>query len=190
MLNRYIRFHENIRLDWLIKLLISLVLLMAVGPIVVDTRGMVPISLQTLFVLFGAIAFGWQIGAVAVLIYIVSGVLGLPVFANYTSGSGSLAGPFGGFFFGFLAASVLCGFLAERDSFQKPIVAVLNWLIGHTVILVFGTLWLIRFDPNGWQEKIEIMLPGALAKSVIGALVIHLIVRFYTKDRSKRAFED
>lgn len=182
MLNKILQFHRLPLADYLIKLVISLLLLAFVAPYKIEIKGETPITLQTLVILFTAIGFGWRLALPAVLIYITAGTLGLPVFAGYTSGAQALTGPYGGFIFGFVAATVMCGYLAEMDVFSKSLTAILNWLLGHVIIVLFGALWLMRLDPV-WQERISDMLPGALIKSVTGALIIHLISRFMTREK-------
>lgn len=189
MLNRYLSFNKNPQVDFIIKLAIATALLLLVGPVVLDIKGTVPITLQSLVVLIGAIAFGWRIGVIAVLIYIFAGALGLPVFAGYKGGADALMGPYGGFFFGFVAAAVITGFISEKEGFHKPIPAMMVWFLGHAVIILFGMIWIYRFDPLGWKEKLQAIVPGAVIKSVAGALILQLIVRFFTRDR-KRAFEE
>ncbi|HEY8403758.1 MAG TPA: biotin transporter BioY [Flavobacteriales bacterium] len=189
MLNKYMRLHQDATTDFILKLLVSIALLMLLAPMVLDVKGIVPITLQSLMVLFGAIAFGWKTGLIAVVVYIAAGAAGVPVFAGYTSGVNAVFGPFGGFFFGFLAAAIISGYLAELERFQKAIPAMMVWILGHGIILLLGVLWMSRFDPDGWYEKLKMMVPGAIVKSLIGALIIQLIIKFYTRD-GKRAFED
>jgi biotin transport system substrate-specific component len=186
MLNRYMRLHKDATADFILKLIIAIALLMLVAPLVLDIKGTVPITLQSLIVLLGAIAFGWKTGLIAVLVYIIAGA---PVFAGYSSGLDAIFGPYGGFFFGFIAAAIVCGFLAEQERFHKAIPAMMVWLFGHAIILFLGVMWMARFDPDGWFEKLKSMLPGAVVKSLVGALIIQLFIKFYTRD-SKRAFED
>jgi biotin transport system substrate-specific component len=189
MLNKYMRLHKDATADFILKLIVAIALLMLVAPVVLDIKGTVPITLQSMMVLLGAIAFGWKTGVIAVLVYIIAGAAGAPVFAGYSSGVDALLGPYGGFFFGFIASSIVCGYLAEMDRFHKAIPAMMVWLLGHGIILLLGVLWMANFDPDGWFDKLKSMLPGAVVKSLVGALIIQLIIKFYTRD-SKRAFED
>ena len=189
MLKRYLRFHSNPTINSIIQLVIGTGLLLGLGPLVVEMKGEMPITVQSLVVLFVAIAFGWRVGLPSVLIYLAAGALGLPVFAGYNSGYKVFFGPFGGFFFGFVAASVISGYLSELEAFRKALPAMMNWFAGHAIILLFGTLWLIQFQPEEWKSMISGLLPGAVIKSVIGALVISLIIRLMTKEK-KEAFKD
>jgi biotin transport system substrate-specific component len=180
LLNKYIQLHRIPSADFVIKLIISLLMLSFIAPYRLEIKGETPITLQTLIILFVAIGFGWRIGLSAVLLYITMGIAGLPVFAGYTSGQQALSGPYGGFIFGFVAASVICGYLSEQPVFSKPLAAILNWFLGHLIIILFGALWLMQLDPM-WQHRISDMLPGALIKSMTGALAIQLIIRFMKK---------
>jgi biotin transport system substrate-specific component len=178
MLQSIIRFHRSQWVDAIIKWLIALALQLSLSPIIIDVKGEMPITLQSLAILFGAIAFGWRVGTCATVAYILAGAIGLPVFAGYHSGWGILTGPHGGFFFGFIAATLLCGYLTELPLFIKPLPSILNWVLGHLVILLLGGLWLAQLDPLGWSEKLSSLLPGAIIKSAFGAMIIQLIIRF------------
>src|ERR687894_726210 len=77
----------------------------------------VPMTLQTLVVLLIGASYGWRLGGATVALYLAEGAMGLPVFANtppLAAGIGYFMGPTGGFLFGFLAAAVATGYMAER----------------------------------------------------------------------------
>lgn len=178
MLHQLIRFHSSPWVDGVIKWLIALGIQIGLGPIVIDIRGEMPITLQSFAILLGAIAFGWRVGTLATAAYIVAGGMGFPVFAGHHAGWGIILGQHGGFFFGFMAASLVCGYLAETPMFSKALPSILNWVLGHMILLLLGGFWLSQLDPAGWQEKVSSLLPGAIIKSAFGALLIQLIARF------------
>jgi len=178
MLQSILRFHRTTWVDAAIKWLIALGLQVSLGPVIIAIKGDMPITLQSFVLLFGAIAFGWRIGTAAVIAYIVAGGIGFPVFAGHHAGWGIITGQHGGFFFGFIAASLVCGYLAETPMFSKALPSILNWVLGHLIVLLFGGFWLSQLDPLGWQEKLSSLLPGAIIKSAFGAMTIQLIVRF------------
>jgi biotin transport system substrate-specific component len=190
MLQSIIRFHSSPVVDSIIKVLIALGLQVALGPIVIDVKGEIPITLQSFVILLGAIAFGWRIGTAAVAGYILAGAIGFPVFAGHHSGMGIILGQHGGFFFGFLAASLVCGYLAETEMFSKALPSILNWVLGHLIILLFGGLWLSQLDPEGWQEKLTSLLPGAIIKSAFGALLLQLVIRFMKGRKSIQPLDE
>jgi biotin transport system substrate-specific component len=190
MLQSIIRFHSSPVVDSIIKMLIALGLQVALGPVVIDVKGEIPITLQSFVILLGAIAFGWRIGTAAVAGYILAGAIGFPVFAGHHSGMGIIFGQHGGFIFGFLAASLICGYLAETEMFSKALPSILNWVLGHLIILLFGGLWLSQLDPEGWQEKLTSLLPGAIIKSAFGALILQLVIRFMKGRKSIQPLDE
>lgn len=175
MLNRYLRFAPAY--DFLIKLIFSLILTCAVGPLTVNVEMETPITLQTLFLLFSAIAFGWKIGTLNALLYVLLGMAGLPVFSGYHGGAEHVFGPSGGFFFGFIGGTLIAGYLAEIELLQRPWFHILIWFAGHLIILLMGGLWLRRFIPDLWWENILHTLPGAFVKSAFGFLFIQILIR-------------
>ena len=66
----------------------------------------IPVTLQTFAVALCGYALGCKRGTLAVLVYIVLGAVGLPVFANFSGGFGSLVGLAGGYIYGFLPSAV------------------------------------------------------------------------------------
>jgi biotin transport system substrate-specific component len=102
----------------------------------------VPMTLQTLVVLILAAALGARLGVAAVGLYLIEGLIGLPVFAGAVAGPAYMTGPTGGYLAGFLAAAAVTGFLAERgwDRTWPRLVAAMT--IGHAVIFAFGYAWL------------------------------------------------
>jgi biotin transport system substrate-specific component len=178
MLNHILRFHKSPMIDASIKWLLAWCLQVSLGPVIIDVKGEMPITLQSFVVLLGSMAFGWRIGTAAVVTYILAGGIGFPVFAGHHAGWGIIIGQHGGFFFGFIAACLVCGYLSETPMFSKALPSILNWVLGHLIILLFGGFWLSQLDPMGWQEKLTSLLPGAIIKSAFGAMFIQLIVRF------------
>jgi biotin transport system substrate-specific component len=102
----------------------------------------VPMTLQTLVVLVLGAAFGARLAAATVALYLLEGLLGLPVFAGAVAGPAYMAGPTGGFLLGFLIAAALIGFLAERgwDRSWGRLVAAMT--LGHVAIFALGFGWL------------------------------------------------
>jgi biotin transport system substrate-specific component len=174
----------------IIKFLISCAILYACGPVVITNIEQMPITLQSLAILFVAIGFGWRIGTTATVVYVFAGAMGIPVFAGYKGGVQALGGIYAGFFFGFIAAALISGYLSELKAFSKTLPSILNWFIGHTIILIFGAIWMIMLGLPDWQTKIQSVLTGAIIKSLLGAVIIDIMIRLMTKRNNKRAFVD
>lgn len=117
------------------------VALLAVGAALTVPVGPVPLTLQTLVLTMLPVALGGRDAVVAVAVYLLMGAAGLPVFSGMTGGVGVLAGPTGGFLWGFLLGEVLAAALlrgGRRGAWE--------WVAAGGVLLVSylaGTLQLI-----------------------------------------------
>ena len=141
----------------------------------------VPITLQTFFTFLAGAILGKYLGALSQLIYILLGVVGLPVFAKGSSGIGVLLGPTGGYLMGFIPAAFLVGYLVER--MEKPLFGLifLAMVVGLLAIYVPGVGWLM------WVARMNLVkalflgvlpfLPGDAVKIVVGALIVKRAVR-------------
>ena len=105
----------------------------------------VPVTGQTLVVLLIGITYGPSLGAATIVVYLVQGAVGLPVFAGGSGGSAVLLGPTGGYLFGFLMAAIVMGYLAKRGMGCSIISTVFAMLIGNVVIYLCGVAWLANF---------------------------------------------
>ena len=113
----------------------------------------VPVTGQTFAVLLVAAALGPRFGPASVALYVVEGLIGLPVFAGGTSGPARIAGPTGGYLAGFVLAAYVVGLLAELGWDRRIWTCVLAMLAGEVVIYAFGLAALSRFPlPNGVLE--------------------------------------
>ncbi len=92
----------------------------------------VPITLQTLVVLMSGAMLGPIYGALSMIIYLVLGTIGLPVFAGGSSGVGALLGPTGGYLFSYPVASFVIGKMIEKKKLSK-----LLKYFSYVIILAF-----------------------------------------------------
>lgn len=90
--------------------------LTAATAIVAIPIGSVPVTLQVFFVLLAGLVLGPAYGALSMIVYILLGIVGLPVFAGGAAGIGAVIGPRGGYLFGFVLAAVIVGFFASRGN--------------------------------------------------------------------------
>lgn len=105
----------------------------------------VPVTGQTLAVLLSGVVLGARRGALALLMYLGYGAMGLPVFSMGRGGLAHLFGPTGGYLWGFVAAAFITGLLAERGWDRKAATAFLAMLLGNVVIYACGLPWLARY---------------------------------------------
>lgn len=104
--------------------------------------GLVPITLQTLGVFLAAGLLGGRDGTTAILVYLLLGLAGLPVFAGFQSGAGVLFGPTGGYLVGFLATGLVSGGLAKRWRWTvKGLTAA--FVVGLLACYGLGTAWYV-----------------------------------------------
>jgi len=147
----------------------------------------VPMTLQTGAVLLLAMACGWKLGGSAVLLYLGQGAAGLPVFAGAPEkgiGLAYMMGPTGGYLAGFLAAALLCGWLAERGWSRGLARTALAMLLGLAVIYALGLMWLGTLA--GWDKPLLAwgftpFILGDLAKVAVAAIAVPALWRVVKK---------
>ena len=100
----------------------------------------VPFTLQTFGVFLAVAVLGGKRGTLSVLIYLLLGIVGVPVFAEFTSGMGIILGSTGGYIVGFVF-SALVMWAMERILGKKRWVLALSMVLGLIVCYAFGTVW-------------------------------------------------
>lgn len=111
------------------------------GPLSVPI-GEVPISLTNLVICFAVWLLGARFGTLSVLVYLLLGAVGLPVFSAYSGGLAKLAGPTGGYLIGFLPMAFLGGLIIEKTKGQ-PVLSGLGLVLGIAVSYALGTAWFV-----------------------------------------------
>jgi len=117
--------------------------LTAVGAFIAIPIGPVPITMQTLFVHLSGALLGSRLGALSQFIYVLVGVIGLPVFAGGAGGLGVLLGPTGGYLIGFIVGGgYLTGRLVEMRKKPGFLWIAISCVAGLVVIYILGVLQL------------------------------------------------
>lgn len=138
----------------------------------------VKMTMQLFVVLALGLALGAQLAGATVLLYLIEGAAGLPVFTGTPEkglGLVYMMGPTGGYLLGFLLAAVATGWLADRGFSRHPVLAVLAAFVGAVIIYVPGLLWLGAV--LGWDKPIlawglyPFLLPDAVKVVLAGLLV-------------------
>jgi biotin transport system substrate-specific component len=133
----------------------------------------VPVTGQTFAVLLSAAALGANRGAAALLLYVLLGVVGLPVYADGKHGMDIITGATGGYLVGFLIAGWVVGRLAEARMDRTPVKALPLFLIGSAIIYVIGVPWLAvsAHQSLGWalSNGFTDFIPGDLVKAAAAA---------------------
>lgn len=151
----------------------------------------VPISFTNLMVYIALFALGWKRGTLSYILYLLIGLVGVPVFSGFTGGPAKLVGPTGGYLVGFIFMAVIAGLFidkageikAEKGSQSQilPIVMyVVGMVLGLAVCYAFGTVWFmvqqnIPFEVASVGSTLGAcvipFLPGDAAKIIIAIIV-------------------
>lgn len=134
----------------------------------------VPFTLQTFIIGLTVTILGTRAGTWAIAIYLLLGLIGMPVFAGGASGLQALLGPTGGFLLGFLFNGLATGWLLEKLGRNYPGAIIAN-LVGAAIVLLFGALWLqistgISFSAALQSAVIPFLVPGVI-KAVAAAII-------------------
>ncbi|MDE5934006.1 MAG: biotin transporter BioY, partial [Lachnospiraceae bacterium] len=97
----------------------------------------VPITLQTFAVALAGVVLAWKMGTASVLVYILLGAVGVPVFAGFSGGAQVLVNYTGGFIWGFIVMTLLCGIGVQM---KNKIAGILLGIAGLAVCHLFGTV--------------------------------------------------
>lgn len=101
----------------------------------------VPISFTNFAIYLVVYALGTKKGTVSYLLYLLLGVVGLPVFSAFTAGIAKFVGPTGGYLIGFIFTAVIVGFFVERFP-EKRFMGIIGMIAGLIMCYIFGTVWL------------------------------------------------
>ena len=131
----------------------------------------VPVTLQTLAVLLAA-AVMKRHAIIPVLLYLILGSLGLPVFHNGMAGLGVVLGPTGGYLLGFIPAVLVAGFAYENSRRE---VRIIGLILATLLIYLFGITWLVfstgMSAPAALISGMVPFLPGDVVKGIAVYLI-------------------
>ena len=138
----------------------------------------VPISLASMAVYLAVTVLGMKLGTLSCLIYLLLGLVGLPVFSGGSAGAAKLFGPTGGYLVGYLFLALIAGAFVGRyteNKWKSIAFAALGMVLGTMVLYALGTAWLaysagMDFQAALWAGVIP-FIPGDLVKMVIAVLL-------------------
>lgn len=102
----------------------------------------VPFTMQTFAVFLTVLLLGGKRGTLAVVVYLLLGAVGAPVFANFTGGFGILIGSTGGYLIGFLVITLLYWLIIKNPG-EKPVLEAAVLIGGLFICYAFGTIWFV-----------------------------------------------
>lgn len=136
----------------------------------------VPLTFQTFAVLLVGTTLGPLRGVVSMILYLLVGVLGVPVFADGRSGS-ILPLTTGGYVIGFVLAALLVGWLAQREWDRRFLGTFVAFLAGSVTIYAIGLPWLfvalVRLGPTVWRDNLGY---DSVLAATVGAGMIPFLV--------------
>ena len=142
----------------------------------------VPISLGTFGVTLMALLYGRKLGTATILSYVAAGSLGAPIFAG--GKAGSLFSPTGGYILGYIVATIILGYLADRGVTKSYVKTILSLMLSSAIILTLGSLVLSLFVPgkNAFMIGVLPFLPGDALKSTTVTLLLPTLWKFIPKN--------
>ena len=134
----------------------------------------VPIALAVFGTYISGYVLGSKWGAIASVLYILIGAVGIPVFSGFTGGPAKLVGPTGGYLIGYIAISFFTGLFVEKFE-GKIYMYVVGMVVGLVICYILGTIWLACVA--GMSGTAALMagvipfIPGDIAKIVLAVIV-------------------
>ena len=135
--------------------------------------GPVPISFTNLAIYLALYLLGWKQGTISYIVYVLIGMVGLPVFSGFTGGLGKLAGPTGGYIVGFIPMAIIAGLVISKVNNRA--IQMLGMIAGTAVCYALGTAW---FCVQAGSDVVSALglcvfpfIPGDLAKMVIAMVI-------------------
>lgn len=126
----------------LIFIAIFTALICLVSPVTLGPGSYVPITLATFTVCLTAAVLGFKRGLVCVIIYLVLGALGVPVFAGWTGGYRHFLGTSGGYLIGLLLLIAVAGLIIDANP-KNAYMYFVGMIAGVVLCCLSGALWLV-----------------------------------------------
>lgn len=154
--------------------------LTAIGAFISIPIGPVPISLQTFFVLLSGIILGSRKAILSQIVYVMLGLIGLPIFAGFSGGFQTVFKPSFGFIIGFIIAAYFVGKIAEKKSKSIKCMSIAV-LVGSLIIYIVGLpymYYILNIILSKNLDIIQIMkigmfmfIPGDILKAIVAVLI-------------------
>ena len=128
--------------------------LIAVCSFIAIPVGALPVTLQT-FAVFACVGIlGRKRGTISVLVYVLLGIIGIPVFSGFQGGLSVLMGATGGFIIGFLPAVFVSGTVLKKTNRKIPFM-IAAFVAGLIICYIFGMLWYIFVFSSGKADLVS-----------------------------------
>lgn len=161
MKNKFLTTQEMIRIALLTAILCILSQISFMLP------GGIPITLQTFGIVLIGTILGKKAGFLSVLLYLLMGTVGIPVFAGFGGGLDSLVGPTGGYLIGFLPMVYLTGLGSRKNYYISVLTSICGLLVCHTL----GLLMYYHVTNTWLLPSVPLMLAKDLVTTVLAIIL-------------------
>lgn len=133
--------------SFITKLALMSAVICVTGPLSINIPiSPVPITFGIIGILLSVYVLGVKGGILSVLIYLLLGAFGLPVFSNFSGGFSKIAGPTGGYLAGYILLALISGIFIEKFP-KNRLLQFLGIMTGIVCCYALGTVWL-KFQAN------------------------------------------
>lgn len=144
--------------------------------ITIPTPWGVPFTLQTFAIALSGYVLGKIYGTFATLIYIILGLIGVPVYAGMSAGAGVLAGPTGGYLWGFIIMTFFCGLAADFGNNAKGCIAkILISILALAGCHIPGIIQLKIVAGMSWPQAALLGTVPYLLKDILSMVAAYFI---------------
>ena len=150
-------------------------LLCVTGPLTIPLPiSPVPVTLLNFVLCISIYLTGWKQAFISTVLYLLLGLVGLPVFASFKGGLSVLAGPTGGYLIGYLFFVLVSGILITKFP-QKKAWQIASFAIGFLILYAFGSIWLSIQMNIDFTKSLLIgavpYLPGDIVKVILAIIL-------------------
>lgn len=132
----------------------------------------VPVTLQTFAVALTGVVLAWKFGTISTLIYVLLGAVGVPVFAGFKGGAQVLVNYTGGFIWGFIVMTFLCGIGIQM---KNKLIGMSLGFIGLAICHLFGVLQFMVVMNRGFKESFLLASAPYLMKDIISVILAYVV---------------
>ena len=146
----------------------------------------VPFTLQTFAVFVTLEIIGGKRGTLSILVFLLLGAIGVPVFAGFSSGPGVIAGPTGGYIVGFLLTALIIGLIMKlakgKSEITKIVITVVSMILGDIGGIAIGTVWFMvvmkmNLSASLTQCVVPYIVPD-LAKIIVATIIVNRLKKY------------
>lgn len=168
----------NLKIKELTNIALFPALMGATAGVSIPLFNLPPITLQTFFVFLAGLILGPKKGALSMIVYLIMGTIGIPVFSGFIGGLEILLGFSGGFLIGFVFAAIFVGFIKNINFLNKNFVGNFIILLGaNLIIYMFGATY-IAFLTKG---SFVLILAGFTPYLIGDIFKISGVIHVYTR---------